>query len=202
MVYWNTQEVLQALIGGSLIALASSLNLYFYGRITGLSGAFNSVVKRDVATGFDWKYCFLTGLLFFPVLFFYIFGTHIKFSDTFTVQLFDSDAYMSYNLNLYGWLLGGFLVGFGTKMGNGCTSGHGVCGIPRLSLRAILATLTFMTFGCGMATLRYYVPFFDQGSQFSQDFRDYLRWTFMVIFALINILYLVILAKNSGSSIK
>lgn len=56
MVYWNNQEVIQALIGGSLIAAATSLNLLYYGRISGLSGAFNSVYKGDMNAGFEWKY--------------------------------------------------------------------------------------------------------------------------------------------------
>lgn len=68
MVYWSTQEVIQALIGGCCIAAATSLNLLLYGRITGLSGIFNSVVKHDVKAGFDWKVSFGVGLLALPVL--------------------------------------------------------------------------------------------------------------------------------------
>ena len=100
-------------------------------------------------------------MLFFPVLLHFIFGAYIQVNDSLVIKLFDPDLYASLNLNRYGWLLGGFLVGFGTKMGNGCTSGHGVCGIPRLSIRSIIATITFMVFGCAMATFRYNFPFFE-----------------------------------------
>ena len=62
-------------------------------------------------------------------------------------------------MSIPGWVIGGILVGFGTKMGNGCTSGHGVCGIPRLSKRSIIATGVFMVAGIGMATLRFKYPF-------------------------------------------
>ncbi len=66
MVYWNTQEVICALIGGAFIAVSASLNLLFYGRVTGLSGIFNSVVKHDNSAGFYWKICFLVALFTLP----------------------------------------------------------------------------------------------------------------------------------------
>ncbi len=77
MVYWNTQEVLQALIGGAFIALASTLNLYHYGRITGLSGMFYTVSTADKSSGLYWKYSFLCGLLTFPVLASIIFNEYM-----------------------------------------------------------------------------------------------------------------------------
>ncbi len=52
------------------------------------------------------------------------------------------------------------MVGFGTRMGNGCTSGHALCGLPRFAPRSIVATMTFMAAAFGIATLRYYEPFF------------------------------------------
>ncbi len=92
------------------------------------------------------------------------------------IIIFDSNQFAAKNLSFWGWIVGGFLVGFGTKMGNGCTSGHGVCGIPRFSIRSIVATMTFMAFGIAAATLRHYVPFFDNGSSiFSSDYDIYFR---------------------------
>jgi hypothetical protein len=64
-----TSEVLAAAIGGALIALSTTLNLLLYGRITGLSGIFNSVIKYDLSAGFVWKTCFFVGLLTIPVIF-------------------------------------------------------------------------------------------------------------------------------------
>ena len=73
-----------------LIALSTTLNLLFYGRITGLSGIFNSVIKYDVAAGFPWKLSFLVGLMTVPVLLYYIFGQSIKLGST-TLTMFDSN---------------------------------------------------------------------------------------------------------------
>lgn len=92
MVYWNTQEVIQAIIGGLLIALASTLNLLLYGRITGISGAFNSVIKYDKDCGFFWKYYFIIGLFSIPKILQLIFGHSIKLSDDMNFVMFDSDA--------------------------------------------------------------------------------------------------------------
>lgn len=68
MVYWVNQDVIAALIGGALIAIATSLNLLLYGRITGLSGAFNSIIRFDKAGGMHWKFVFLTALLTIPAI--------------------------------------------------------------------------------------------------------------------------------------
>jgi uncharacterized membrane protein YedE/YeeE len=68
MVYWNNQDVICALIGGTLIAISTSLNLLLYGRITGLSGAFNSIIRFDKAGGMPWKFVFLTALLTIPAI--------------------------------------------------------------------------------------------------------------------------------------
>jgi hypothetical protein len=90
MVYWSTQEVVGALLGGCCIAAATSINLYLYGRITGLSGIFNSIVKLDKEHGFDWKTCFFVGLLTIPVLFNQICGNVLSIGD-FKYLLFDFD---------------------------------------------------------------------------------------------------------------
>lgn len=64
---------------------------------------------------------------------------------------------MAYYTTWPGFVLAGFLVGFGTKMSNGCTSGHGLCGIPRFSIRSIVAVCTFLTVAVGISTLSWYV---------------------------------------------
>ena len=88
MVVWNSQDIICAVIGGSLIAAATSLNLYMYGRITGISGVFNSIVKADFKGGFIWKYCFLLGLLTFPNIFGLIYEKQIDIGGT-TLIMFD-----------------------------------------------------------------------------------------------------------------
>jgi uncharacterized membrane protein YedE/YeeE len=68
MVFWSNQDVIAALIGGTLIAISTSLNLLLYGRITGLSGAFNSIIRFDKEAGMHWKYVFFTALITIPAI--------------------------------------------------------------------------------------------------------------------------------------
>ncbi len=195
MVYWNSNEIGAAVIGGALIALATSLNLYFYGRITGLSGVFNSVIKHDTESGFIWKFSFLVGLITIPFLTFIFASTDIKmFGSTFYV--FDSVAIGNVRLSILGYILGGFLVGVGTRMGNGCTSGHGVCGIPRLSKRSIVATLTFMAAGMFLATIRYNFPFLVGAYNQTSKFEETVSWITFVAFFLLVAGFVFILIKN------
>ena len=86
----------------------------------------------------------------------FIFHQYInKYSSTF---LETPEKYVA-DLSLPGFVLAGFLVGFGAKMANGCTSGHGICGVPRLSKRSLVAITLFLIFGTLMSTIRYYHPF-------------------------------------------
>lgn len=99
------------------------------------------------------------------------------------------------------WILGGLLVGWGTRMGNGCTSGHGVCGMPRFAPRSIVAVCTFMGTGVAMATFRYYVPFFQGGSTFGESYATVWRWISLVIF-LAGLTFAAYLTLNSATSKK
>jgi len=140
---WDNTSIIYALIGGVLIALATSGNLWIKGRITGFSGAFFSLITINYEEGFIWKICFVSGLITMTFPFWYF---EIKWAP------YDWSA----KQNLSRAIIGGLLVGFGTKTGNGCTSGHAVCGIPRLSLRSFVATCIFMITGIAVATL---IPF-------------------------------------------
>jgi len=124
-----------ALIGGSLIGLSAFLLLWFNGRIAGIS-TIMSGLYTTTGTNRRWRIFFLVGLLLGAVIW----------------QWLSPDA-PSLRQN-YPWpliLAGGFLVGFGTRIGSGCTSGHGICGIALSSIRSIIATLTFM--GGGLLTV-------------------------------------------------
>ena len=117
-----------ALAGGALIGLATASVLWWQGRLAGISGicgALLAPVRGDVA----WRLAFMLGLLAVGA-----FGVRV------VPHAFDVAAAPSLGLVA----LSGVLVGFGTRLGNGCTSGHGVCGIARLSPRSIAATVTFM----------------------------------------------------------
>lgn len=123
--------MLNALMGGVLIGLAVSLMMLFNGRVTGISGIIAGII-RPQKNDFDWRVSFISGLLFGGVVLYFL--RPESFLQVSTAAWFD-------------YALAGLLVGFGTLLGNGCTSGHGVCGISRLSIRSIIATITFIFFG-------------------------------------------------------
>ena len=119
--------------GGVLIGLASVMLMLFKGRIAGISGILGSLMQwRHAPEGhFSWRLAFLFGLLVSSA----IYGLF------FVMPAAQIDA--SYAMIV----IAGLLVGFGTRMGSGCTSGHAVCGLGRLSIRSLAATLSFMVSG-------------------------------------------------------
>jgi uncharacterized protein len=124
-----TSTWMTALTGGVLIGLAATLLLWLNGRVAGISGILNGVIfpkTGDVA----WRVAFLIGLIVAGGLYM---GT------------VPGAALPRTDFARSGLIVAGLFVGFGTRMANGCTSGHGVCGLGRLSLRSLVAVLTFMT---------------------------------------------------------
>ena len=118
-----------AFVGGSLIGFAAFLFFVFNGRIAGVSSiASDSIIKNE--NRFE-NILFLSGLIIGPVIY-SLSGKSIESVLTNSFPLL---------------IAGGLLVGFGTKLGNGCRSGHGVCGISRFSIRSIVATIAFITTG-------------------------------------------------------
>ena len=122
---------LSALLGGALIGLSITLLLLFNGRIAGISGIMNGLFQSPKSEAI-WRLTFLIGLVIGTLIF----------------QSFSSEPLLPVQTSPL-WLIaiGGFLVGIGTRLGSGCTSGHGICGIASLSKRSIFATLTFMSSG-------------------------------------------------------
>ncbi len=124
--------IVSPLLGGVLIGISSALMMLFLGRITGISGilvtSFSSLVDRNE----DWRRSFILGLFLGGVL---------------LRQFFPSFFDFEISTPMINIIIAGLLVGFGTRLGSGCTSGHGVCGLPRLSKRSFVATLTFMFSG-------------------------------------------------------
>lgn len=136
MIFESTQ-IFNALIGGVLIGLSATIMFLFKGRITGVSGIFSGAFSFKA---YDlWKVFFIFGLL----------------GGGFLLQAFRPESfYISLNTPMTRVIIAGVLVGFGTRLGSGCTSGHGVCGISRLSKRSILATLCFI--GSGVLTVLFF----------------------------------------------
>jgi len=127
----DPKTMLYSLLGGALIGLASSGLLLFHGRIAGISGIVHGTIIPKV-NEWGWRVAFLCGLLCGGIVMLFIYPT--AYPDTF-----------SFSWPIYA--CAGVLVGFGTRLGSGCTSGHGVCGISRFSVRSTIATLTFIFAG-------------------------------------------------------
>ena len=164
MVNADSTDMVCAFIGGVLIALASTLNLLLLGRITGLSGIFNSLATLNTKAGMHWKISFLTGMIAISYPTYRLTDEGVwRVNSSTTIVLFDPEPIAVSNLHWIGWILGGLLVGIGTRMGNGCTSGHGVCGLPRFSIRSLAAVCTFMTTGIAIATLFYHANILQNG---------------------------------------
>lgn len=134
-------EFIYPLLGGILIGIAVTLMLIFNGRVTGISGIIASSLKFTAKDNL-WRYCFIIGML--------VGGWILKKT---APEVFINESGRS----LGTILIAGALVGYGTVMGSGCTSGHGVCGISRLSVRSLVATVVFIAFGVGTATLINYI---------------------------------------------
>lgn len=125
-----------AFVGGALIGLSASLMLIWNGRVTGVSGIISGFLAPQRGD-FRWRAAFLLGLL----------------SGGVCLNLLNPSAFSEAPVQPE-WALipAGLLVGFGTAVGSGCTSGHGICGISRLSPRSLIATLVFMIGGiCSVA---------------------------------------------------
>ena len=123
---------ISALIGGMLIGLSAVLFMLLNGRIAGVSGIAGGLIV-PVAGDWQWRLAFILGLIAGPLVYIALGG-----------QLPDIQFPMASPLGL---IAAGLIVGFGTRLGGGCTSGHGVCGVSRLSVRSLVATGAFMFTG-------------------------------------------------------
>ena len=130
IIDWTHFTPWASLAGGSIIGLAAAIFLLFNGRIAGISGILGGLLQRshgDMA----WRIAFLLGLVAAPFI-------YSIFAALPTVQVDAGTATL---------VVAGLLVGVGTRYGSGCTSGHGVCGLSRGSLRSLVATAAFMAAG-------------------------------------------------------
>ncbi len=131
-------SIINPAIGGVLIGLAAVLMMFAIGRICGISGILGGATKNllmdrlEGASDHTWRWLFLLGLIIGPLI------TH---------QLLSVDKPSAIDASWALVIVSGLLVGVGTKLGSGCISGHGVCGMARLSVRSVAATITFMLSG-------------------------------------------------------
>lgn len=130
MIDWTHFTPWASLAGGLLIGIATTLFLLFNGRIAGISGIVGGLL-RPVSGDVGWRLAFLLGLIIAPLAYRLVMPLPSVQIDADTATL----------------VVAGLLVGLGTRYGAGCTSGHGVCGLSRLSPRSMVATATFMLAG-------------------------------------------------------
>ena len=126
---WANFTALESTLGGVFIGLAAVLLMAFNGRIMGVSGIAGAAIKGG--EGRSWRIAFLVGTILGPIVYHVAFGT----------------VEMVMVTSLPGLAVAGLLVGFGTAIGSGCTSGHGICGISRFSVRSLGATISFVAAG-------------------------------------------------------
>lgn len=138
----DLNSILNSLFGGAIIGIAVTAMLLFNGRVTGISGILSASLAKLSKDGF-WRWLFLAGMI----------------AGGFLMHSLRPDFFINLtgrSLALVG--IAGLLVGYGTVMGSGCTSGHGVCGMSRFSVRSVLATITFMFFGfLAVQIVRYFL---------------------------------------------
>lgn len=118
-----------SLVGGLMLGVATAILLLGIGRIAGISGIFSSLLKPKRVE--MWQALFIAGLIVSPLLY----------------RLVKPLPVLDISTSIPLLIAAGLLVGFGTRLGSGCTSGHGICGNARLSPRSMAATVTFMLFG-------------------------------------------------------
>ena len=132
-INWPNFTLYASLFGGMLIGLAASILVIFRGKIAGISGILAGLMETE-NTSQDhhrWRALFLIGLI----------------GSSFIYQLFVPLPEINISASKSTLMIAGLLVGIGTRMGSGCTSGHGICGLSRLSPRSLVATITFMFAG-------------------------------------------------------
>jgi uncharacterized membrane protein YedE/YeeE len=128
---WLLFTPIPSLLGGMILGVAAALYVLLHGRILGISGIVSGLLHPK-AGDWSWRLAFALGLLTSSFLAALIFGIF---------PVIEVDA------NWLTVIVAGLLVGFGVQYGSGCTSGHGICGLSRLSPRSLVATLSFMTAG-------------------------------------------------------
>jgi uncharacterized membrane protein YedE/YeeE len=128
---------ISALIGGCLIGAAAGLLFWLDGRIAGVSGISGGLLEAKTGDR-AWRIAFLVGLVLGPALYGAVDAYPIPFEITPSVPTL---------------VVSGLLVGFGTRLGNGCTSGHGVCGLARFSIRSLAATVSFLATAVATVTI-------------------------------------------------
>lgn len=130
-INWEVFTPLEAALGGGLIGISASIILLFQGKVAGISGILGGFFRWPVSE-IQYRALFLCGLLLGGII------VSLLLPQAYDIQLDRSVGSI---------VAAGLMVGFGTQLGSGCTSGHGVCGLSRLSTRSLVSVCTFMAIG-------------------------------------------------------
>jgi len=128
---WLSFTPIPSLLGGIILGVAAALYVLFHGRILGISGIISGLLHPKSGDR-AWRMALILGLLTAPLL---------------AALFFEIHPIVEVEADWLAVVIAGLLVGFGTQYGSGCTSGHGICGLSRLSPRSLVATVSFMTAG-------------------------------------------------------
>ena len=128
---WLAFTPIPSLLGGIILGVAAALYVLFHGRILGISGIISGLL-HPMSGDRAWRMALILGLLTAPLL---------------AALFFEIHPIVEVEADWLAVVIAGLLVGFGTQYGSGCTSGHGICGLSRLSPRSLVATVSFMTAG-------------------------------------------------------
>ena len=190
-----------ALFGGILISISTSFNLLVNNRITGMSGLYSGLLcfEKD----FYYRAVFIFTMVATTPIIFFLSG----FGEIYGLKAFDKPSDLVSNLNQTGYFLAGLLVGLGTVLGNGCTSGHGVCGLPRLSLRSWVYVPVFLVVAIIVATFRSNYPFLVEekrveiGEVTAQSYNEIMMIVLVICLIVVSLCFLYVLIINDFKKI-
>ena len=196
-IYIDAQAVVFAIIGGSLIAFATTLHLMLFGRRTEVSSIFTSLIGCGHDSWFRWKFGFFCGFITGTYGVFMIFGHNLT-AGNIAIDLFDQQELSQHGLSTFGFALAGLMVGFGARLVDGCISGHGICGVPQKSLKSFIAMIIFLITGIVTGTVRSSYPILTSNQDIGKEAIEQYKTIADFLYALMLIYFAYDLNVNSS----
>lgn len=199
MVVWDKSDIIQAVVGGIIVSVAMTIHFHMFGKTSSIGDNIKTIFKLDKSAGFFWKFCYLFGIITLPFIIWMTKGpTFYIGKQRFT--MFDPNEYSIDALNIFGWVLAGLLIGFGSQLGYGDTVSHAQIGVPLGQPKSILFTVLFLVIGAIFSSLRASHPFLGKGTEFGYTYSNVWRWISLGIFCLLAITFLGIIVSNIRNS--
>lgn len=194
-------EVLFSLLGGVLMGVVASLNFYLYGKLIGLSSIMKGIFTCN-SKNCKWQLPFFTGIMDFVILLSHTKG-YLEMGRKSYYYLDTEPAFIGY-MSFIGMIIAGFLMGFGAGLSGGCTSDHGVSGLPRCTKRSLFAMLVFTGVAMLVASLRYHLDIAsNQRYYYSNEFHDV--WVVgglvaVIILDVLTVIYIIRGCRKEGEN--